>query len=74
MKHFVFCKSDLILEKVGDQYQIPTEPPTDIKPWTTVLDVAGAKAWRIESPLLTPPSTLHTPPSTLHEIYFSFSV
>jgi len=68
MKHFVFCKSDLILEKVGDQYQIPTEPPTDIKPWTTVLDVAGAKAWRIESPLLTPPSTLHTPPSTLLEM------
>ena len=51
MKYFVFCQSDLVLLKVGDQYQIPTESPTDIKPWTTVMDIDGAKAYRIDQPI-----------------------
>ena len=51
MRYFVFCQSDLVLEKVSDRYQIPTEPPTELKPWTTVMDVDGAKAYRIDQPL-----------------------
>ncbi len=51
MKYFVFCQSDLVLEKVGDNYQIPVEAPTEVKPWTTVMDVDGNKAWRIDTPL-----------------------
>ena len=54
MKYFVFCQSDLVLEKDGDRYQIPTKQPTDLKPWTTVMDVDGAKAYRIDAPLTAP--------------------
>ena len=50
MKYFVFCQSDLVLEKVGDAYQIPTEQPTELKPWTTVMDIDGHKAYRIDQP------------------------
>ena len=51
IKYFVFCQSDLVLQKDGDHYQIPTEPPVDVKPWTTVMDVDGAKAYRIDQPI-----------------------
>lgn len=51
MKYFVFCQSDLVLEKTGDGYQIPTEPPTELKPWVTVMDVDGDKAYRIVQPI-----------------------
>ena len=51
MKYFVFCQSDLVLEKDGDNLVIPTEAPTDIKPWTTVMNVDGAKAYRIDHPI-----------------------
>jgi len=51
MKYFVFCQSDLVLEKVGDTYQIPTDQPTDLKPWTTVMDIDGHKAYRIDTPI-----------------------
>ena len=58
MKYFVFCQSDLVLEKVGDGYQIPEEAPTATKPWTTVMDIDGAKAYRIDAPLTANPSPL----------------
>ena len=51
MKYFVFCQSDLVLEKVGDDYQIPEEEPIATKPWTTVMDIDGAKAYRIDQPI-----------------------
>jgi len=51
MRYFTFCQSDLILERTPDGYTIPTEPPTDIKPWTTVLNVDGDKSYRTEKPL-----------------------
>ena len=51
MKYFIFCQSDLILEKTNDGYRIPTEPPVEIKPWTTVMDIDGDKAYRIDHPL-----------------------
>lgn len=51
MQYYVFCQSDLVLEKTADGYSIPTESPTDVKPWTTVMDVDGAKAYRIDQPL-----------------------
>ena len=47
MQYFTFCQSDLILEKTADGYAIPQEPPTETKPWTTVMNVDGAKAYRI---------------------------
>lgn len=52
MRYFVFCQSDLVLEKATDGYRIPTEPPTELKPWTTVMNVDGEKAYRIDLPLL----------------------
>lgn len=51
MRYFVFCQSDLVLEKVDDAYQIPNQPPVEPKPWTTVMDVDGDKAYRIDTPL-----------------------
>ena len=51
MKYFVFCQSDLVLEKVADHYEIPTAVPTEPKPWTTVMDIDGVKAFRIDTPL-----------------------
>ncbi|MBO5578977.1 MAG: NAD(+) diphosphatase [Prevotella sp.] len=52
MRYFVFCQSDLVLEKTIDGYRIPTEPPTELKPWTTVMNVDGEKAYRIDHPIL----------------------
>lgn len=52
MRYFVFCQSDLVLEKTTGGYRIPTEPPTELKPWTTVMNVDGEKAYRIDLPLL----------------------
>ena len=50
-QYFVFCQSDLVLEKDGDVLRIPTEPPVELKPWTNILHVDGAKAYRIDQPL-----------------------
>jgi NAD+ diphosphatase len=52
MRYFVFCQSDLVLEKTTDGYRIPTEPPMELKPWTTIMNVDGEKAYRIDLPLL----------------------
>ncbi len=51
-KYFVFCQSDLVLEKVADGYQIPNEQPVETKPWTTVMDIDGVKAYRIDTPII----------------------
>lgn len=52
MKYFVFCQSDLVLEIIGDKYQIPSEPPTETKPWTTLMNVDDVKAYRIDKPIV----------------------
>ena len=52
MKYFVFCQIDLVLEKVGDSYQIPQEPPVETKAWTTVMNIDGNKAYRIDQPIM----------------------
>lgn len=52
MRYFVFCQSDLVLEKTNNGYQIPTELPVEMKTWSTVMNVDGDKACRIEQPLL----------------------
>ena len=51
MQYYVFCQSDLVLENTGESYRIPTEPPAERKPWTTVMDIGGAKAYRIDQPI-----------------------
>ena len=48
MQYFTFCQSDLVLEKTAEGYSIPQEPPTETKLWTTVMNVDGAKAYRID--------------------------
>ena len=69
MKYFVFCQSDLVLEKDGDRYQIPTKQPTDLKPWTTVMDVDGAKAYRIDAPLIAPDDLSSSSPAEASSSY-----
>ena len=57
--YFVFCKDDVLLELLPDgTYTIPLaeEPPTEVKPWTNVMNVtplAGieVKTYRIDSPV-----------------------
>lgn len=59
--YFVFCKDDLLLEKRADgTYTIPyqEEPPTEVKPWTTVLNItpldgAEVKTYSIDAPSTT---------------------
>ena len=51
MKYFVFCQSDIVIEKVEDNYEIPTEQRTEVKPGTTIMDIEDVKAYRIDSPL-----------------------
>jgi len=67
--YFVFCKDELLLEKHADgTYSVPTgeEPPTEVKPWTTILNVTPlngieVKTYNIDAP---PPSS----PLTSHEM------
>lgn len=59
--YFVFCKDNLMLERRTDgSYTIPLqeEPPTEVKPWTTIINIASpdgieAKAYNIDSPVTT---------------------
>lgn len=55
MRYFVFCQSDIVLEKTPDGFRIPTEMPVEPKPWTTVMNVDGEKAYRIDQPLMDHP-------------------
>jgi len=56
--YFVFCKDSVLLERqADDSYSIPLceEPPTEIKPWTTVLNITPlddieVKAYSIDEP------------------------
>lgn len=56
--YFVFCKGDIMLEKLPDgTYTIPSgeEPPTEVKPQTNMMNVSGMNgtavhAYRIDSP------------------------
>lgn len=72
--YFVFCKESLLLEEQADgTCTVPCqeEPPTEVKPWTTMLSVTPmddgteVKTYAIDA-VPTPPSTLNPPPSTLH--------
>ena len=60
MKYFVFCQGDLVIEKTPNGYRIPEEAPVEVKPWTTVMDIDGHKAFRIEQPLTPDSSTSST--------------
>ena len=56
---FVFCKDDLLLELLPDgTYTIPLceAPPTEVKPWTTILNITPlgdteVKAYAIDTPV-----------------------
>ena len=57
--YFVFCKDDLLLERLSDgscTIPLQEEPPTEVKPWTTVLNITPldgteVKAYSIDSPV-----------------------
>ena len=59
--YFVFCKDELVLEQREDgTYTIPLreEPPTEVKPWTTILNITPldgveVKAYNIDAPITT---------------------
>jgi NAD+ diphosphatase len=59
--YFVFCKDELLMEQLPDgSYTVPLreEPPTEVKPWTTMLNVTPlwdteVKAYCIDNPKVT---------------------
>ncbi|MDD6553522.1 MAG: NAD(+) diphosphatase [Prevotellaceae bacterium] len=62
---FIFCKSDVVLEKKADgSYTIPfsEEPPVAVKPWTHVMEIAPmddgspVRAFRIDNPVTDHPN------------------
>lgn len=61
--YFVFCKDDLMLERLSDDtYTIPCqeEPPTEVKPWTTIMNISplddiAVKTYRIDMPVTNHP-------------------
>ena len=75
MKHyyFVFCKDELLLEQLPDgSYTVPLceEPPTEVKPWTTILNIAtldGMVVKTYEPPLCPPEGGRNTPVSRSEE-------
>ncbi len=70
MRYFIFCQSDLVLERIGEDFRIPTEPVVALKPWTTVMDIDGDKAYRIEMPLTDHPRYVMCP---LRQSYYKLS-
>ena len=57
---FVFCKSDLLIERNDDgTYGVPTgdTPPTDVKSWTTIHNItpfddgSAVKTYSIDLPV-----------------------
>ena len=67
--YFVFCKESLLLEEQADgTFTVPCceEPPTEVKPWTTVLSVAPmddgteVKTYSIDSPPYCPRGGIDT--------------
>lgn len=61
--YFVFCKESLLLQKFSDgSYTIPLceEPPIELKPWTTVLNISPlgdteVKCYSIDTPITDEP-------------------
>ena len=61
---FVFCKTDIVLEKTADGYTIPLSEhcPTPLKAWSQVLDIdpmpngTNVKAVSIDMPLTDNPA------------------
>ena len=72
--YFVFCKDELLLEKRADgTFTIPCqeEPPTEVKPWTTVLNITPlgdteVKSYSIDAPVVSQPSNLNPQISNLN--------
>ena len=72
--YFVFCKDELMLERLSDgTYTIPLqeEPPTEVKPWTTIMNITPldnieVKAYSIDAP---PSPTTHQPSLITHHSY-----
>ena len=59
--YFVFCKGDIMLERLEDgTYTIPylEQAPTEIKPWTNVMNISplgdrDVRTYRIDTPVTT---------------------
>ena len=76
--YFVFCKDDLMLQRQADgTYTIPLqeEPPTEIKPWTTILNITPlddieVKAYSIDTPITDYPAYEMCP---LRQSYYKLS-
>lgn len=69
--YFVFCKDELLMEQRDDgTCTIPCqeEPPTEVKPWTTILNVTPldgieVKTYSVDMPLTSTPSHLPNSPT-----------
>ena len=67
--YFVFCKDDIMLERQADgSYTIPLqeEPPIEVKPWTTVLNITPLDDIEVRAYSIDTPPTSHLSPLTSH--------
>ncbi len=71
--YFVFCKDDLLLERLPDgSFTIPLreEPPTEVKPWTTLLSVAPVGETEVKTYSIDSPSVVGLEPCPLRQSYY----
>ena len=72
--YFVFCKDDLMLECQADgTYTIPCqeEPPTEIKPWTTILNITPLDDIEVKAYSIDVPPTFDNSEFTIHNLQFT---
>lgn len=70
--YFVFCKDDLLLERQEDgTYTIPLqeEPPTEVKPWTVILNITPLDGIEVKAYAIDTPVTDDSPLSNFYEMY-----
>lgn len=71
--YFVFCKDELLLDCLPDgSYTIPLreEPPTEVKPWTTLLNVTPLGQTEVKTYSIDSPAETELEPCPLRQSYY----
>ena len=71
--YFVFCKEALLLQQQEDGiYTIPLceKPPTEVKPWTNILNVSPLDGINVKTYAIDTPTTEGLEPCPLRQSYY----
>lgn len=71
--YFVFCKDELLLEQLPNgSFTVPCcdEPPTEVKPWTVILNVAPLNGIPVKTYAIDSPSAAPLTPCPLRQSYY----